>query len=685
MQDTSMVRNIAIVGHGNCGKTSLAEALLYTTGKINRLGKVDDGSSAMDYDDEETSRNISINTGFHNYSWDKHTVYLADAPGDDNFINEALFASSVSDGALFTIGAVLGVKGQTIKFADMVAEQEMPVIIAINKMDRERANFQKTFDEIKEQLPLNPVAIQLPIGEEDNFKGYVDIVSQKAYLYDGDTGKAKETDIPDDMQDDVEVARELLMEVVAETDDDLIEKFLEEMELNDEELQFGLKNAVKNGQIAPVCVCAATKNLGTVSIMDAINAYMPSPLDTGEVMVTDAASGDPKEIKVDAEGPFAGLVFKTMADPYAGRLTIFKVVTGTLSGDTFYNATQKLTERFGQLYVLEGKEQKPVDSAGPGMIVAVAKLKSTATGDTLCTEAEPVLIESPEPYKPVISYAVSASKGDEEKLFSAITRMLDEDQTLALTRQAQTKEVLLSGVGRVHLDVVGSRIKRKFGVEMELATPKIPYMETIRGTARVQGKHKKQSGGRGQYGDCWIEISPLPGKHYEFEDQIVGGVIPQQYRPAVDKGIQEAMEKGVLAGYPLIDVKIVLVDGSFHNVDSSEMAFKIAGSLAFKKGAEEAGVVLLEPYMDMVIKVGKDHVGDVMGDLNSRRGKVMGMDADTKHEIIKAQVPQAEIQSYATDLTSMTGGLGTFALEFSHYEEVPTMIAEKIVAESQVE
>ncbi len=684
MQDTSMVRNIAIVGHGNCGKTSLAEALLYTTGRINRLGKVDDGSSSMDYDEEETARNISINTGFHNYSWDKHTVYFADTPGDDNFINEALFATSVSDGALFTIGAVLGVKGQTIKFAEMVAEQEMPAIIAVNKMDRERANFQKTFDEIKEQLPLNPVIIQLPIGEEENFEGYVDVVTQKAYLYDGDSGKCKETDIPADMQDDLETVRENLMEVVAETDDELIEKFLEEMELSDEELASGLKNAVKKGLIAPVCVCAATKNFGTAPILDAINAYLPSPLELEDVMVTDA-DGEPRELKVGPDEPFAGLVFKTMADPYAGRLSIFKVITGTLSGDHFYNATQKLSERFGQLYVLEGKEQKPVDSAGPGMVVAVAKLKSTVTGDTLCDESEQVLVESPEAYKPVISFAVSAKKGDEEKLFSSITKMLDEDLTLALTRQQQTKEVLLSGVGRVHLDVVGSRIKRKFGVDMELSIPKIPYMETIRGSARVQGKHKKQSGGRGQYGDCWIEISPLPGKHYEFEDKIVGGVIPQQYRPAVDKGIQEAMEKGALAGYPCIDIKVVLVDGSFHNVDSSEMAFKIAGSLAFKKGAQEAGLVLLEPYMDMVIKVGKEHVGDVMGDLNSRRGKVMGMDADGKHEIIKAQVPQAEIQSYATDLTSMTGGLGTFTVEFSHYEEVPAQISEKIVAESQVE
>lgn len=412
---------------------------------------------------------------------------------------------------------------------------------------------------------------------------------------------------------------------------------------------------------------------------------MPCPSDRKPIEATKADSDEIVEIKPTDDEPFCALVFKTMADPYAGRLTIFRVFSGILKGDSFYNASKKTSERFGQLYVLEGKEQKPVDSAGPGVIVAVAKLKETATGDTLCDAANPVIVEPPEPLKPVISFAVSAQKGDEEKVFGSITKMLDEDLTLSLTRQAQTKQVLLSGVGKVHLDVVGSKIQRKFGVQMELSTPKVPYMETIKAAARVQGKHKKQSGGRGQYGDCWIEISKHPGGGYEFVDKIVGGVIPQQYRPAVDKGIQEAMEKGVLAGYPVIDVKVVLVDGSFHNVDSSEMAFKIAGSLAFKKGAQEAGLVLLEPYMNMEIRVGKDNVGDVMGDLNSRRGKVMGMDSADGLEVINAQVPQSEILLYATDLTSMTGGLGSFDISFSHYEEVPTQIADKIVAAASEE
>jgi elongation factor G len=685
MQETNMVRNVAIIGHGNCGKTSLAEAMLFTAGKINRLGKVDDGNSTMDYEDEEIARNISINTGFHNYDWKKHSVFLIDTPGDDNFLNETVSVSHVCDSALFTIGAVLGVKGQTIKFSNIIKENNLPTVIAVNKMDRERADFQKTVNEIKESLAFNPVIIQLPIGAEDNFKGYVDIVTGKAFLFDGDKGGVKATDVPADLSDEVSLLRETLMENVAETDDELIEKFLEEGELAEEELLAGLKAAIAAGAIAPICVCAATLNKGTVPLLDIINDLMPCPSDRQPISVTKADSDEMVEIAPTVDAPLTALVFKTMADPYAGRLTILRIFSGVLDGDSFYNSSKKTTERFGQLYVLEGKEQKPVDSAGPGMVVALTKLKETATGDTLCDAAAPVLLEAPEPLKPVISFAVSAKKGDEEKVFSSITRMLDEDLTLSLNRQEQTKQVLLSGVGRVHLDVVGSKIKRKFGVQMELSTPKIPYMETIRSTARVQGKHKKQSGGRGQFGDCWIEISPLPGGGYEFVDKIVGGVIPQQYRPAVDKGIQEAMEKGVLAGYPLIDVKIVLVDGSFHNVDSSEMAFKIAGSLAFKKGSQEAGLVLLEPYMNMEVKVGKDSVGDVMGDLNSRRGKVMGMDSADGLEVINAQVPQSEIQSYATDLTSMTGGLGSFNVSFSHYEEVPAQIAEKIVAESAAE
>ena len=685
MQDTNMVRNIALIGHGSSGKTSLAEAMLYTAGKLKRLGKVDEGHSSMDYDEEEVDRKITINSSFNTYTWKKTDVFMMDTPGEDSFYNETIFAGSVCDSAVFTIGAVIGVKGQTIKFADLISENGKPSMIVINKMDRERADFYKTVDQIKDQLSLNPAIIQLPIGAEENFKGVVDLISGKAFAFEDEAkGTLTEIDVPADMEDDVAMYRESLMESVAETDDDLIEKFLEEEMLTEDELMSGLKNGVIAAEISPVCVCSALLNNGTAAILDIINDYLPAPTEI-EAKVGTNKDGEEIELPADVDAPFSAFVFKTMADPYAGRLTIFRVYSGTLSGDTFYNANKKVSERFGSLFVIEGKGQRQVDSAGPGMIVAVAKLKDSTTGDTLCKQDNPVTLQAPEPLAPVISYAVSAKKGDEEKLFSSITRMLDEDLSLKMTREQQTGEVLVSGMSQVHIEVVGSKIQRKFGVEMELRLPKIPYMETIRGTARVQGKHKKQSGGRGQFGDCWIEISPIPGEHFEFVDKIVGGVIPQQYRPAVEKGIQESMEKGVLAGYPVIDVKVVLNDGSYHAVDSSEMAFKIAGSLAFKKAAPLAGLVLLEPILDMVVKVGKESVGDVMGDLNSRRGKVMGMDSSAKYEIITAQVPAAEVQTYANDLTSMTGGLGMFTVNFSHYEEVPAQISEKIVQERNSE
>jgi len=685
MQDISKIRNIAIIGHGSCGKTSLAEAMLFTAGKINRLGKVDDGSSSLDFEEEEIQRNISINTSFHNYSWKKHDVFLMDTPGDDNFINETYMATQVVDGAVFIVGAVLGVKGQTIKFADFIEKKSLPSLIMINKLDRERADFDRTMGQIHESLPLTPVILHVPIGEEENFKGFVDVMTGQAYLFDEKgSGKVTETDTPEDLVDTVALYRESLMENVAEKDDDLIEKFLEDGELSIEDLKAGLKVGVADGSIVPVCVGAATNNFGTAPLLDVINDILPSPADRPAMVGVDAA-GEPVERQPDADEKFSAQVFKTMADPYAGRLTIFRIYSGTLSGDSFYNSNKETNERFGQLFVPEGKEQRPVDSAGPGMIVAVAKLKETTTGDTLCDAAAPIVYDQLDVMQPVISFAITATKGDEEKLFSSITRMLDEDLTLRLTREAQTGEILISGVGKVHLEVVGARIKRKFGVEMALSIPKVPYKETIRGSATVQGKHKKQSGGRGQFGDCTIEISPTRGDGFEFVDKIVGGVIPQQYRPAVEKGIVEAMEKGVLAGYPMVDIKISLIDGSFHNVDSSEMAFKIAGSLAFKKGAQEAGLILLEPYMDLTIMVTKDHVGDVMGDLNARRGKVMGMDTAEGREVINAKVPQSEVLLYAAELTAMTGGLGTFTLAFSHYEEVPAMIADKIVAAQAAE
>jgi elongation factor G len=476
------------------------------------------------------------------------------------------------------------------------------------------------------------------------------------------------------------------MEYVAETDDELIEKFLEEGVLTDEELKTGLAKAIIAAKVAPVCACASLANLGSSVVLDAIVNLLPSPDQRPARVGTHPKTGDAVERPGTADAPFSALVFKTMADPFAGRLTIFRVFSGTLKGDAFYNVNKETAERYGQLYIMAGKEQKPVDQAIPGMVVAVAKLKETTTGDTLCEEANPISYPMIEPLPTVIAYAVSAKKGDEEKLFSSITRLLDEDLTLKLTREQQTHETLISGVGQVHLEVIGEKIKRKFGVEMELRTPKVPYRETLKGKVTVQGKHKKQSGGRGQFGDCTIEMEPLPrGEQFQFLDKIVGGVIPQQYRPAVEKGIIEAMEKGVIAGYPFVDLKVSLIDGSYHTVDSSEMAFKVAGSLAFKKGVVQANPVLLEPITEVEVRVPKDFVGDVMGDLNSRRGRVLGMDSTDKYEVINAHVPQSEILLYALDLTSMTGGRGTFTVKFSHYEEVPAQIAEKIIAEYEKE
>ena len=680
MQDVQQIRNVAVLGHGNSGKSSLAEALLFTAGSLKRLGKVDDGTSSMDFEPEEIKRKISIGAAFNHLSWKKNDVYLIDTPGDDNFFNETRFAAQVADSAVLTVGAVLGVRPQTEKFVDLVKEHNLSCLICVTKMDRERADFQKTVDGIRESTGLNPVVLYLPIGAEDSFRGVVDIVAGKALLF-AEGGKVSVAEIPADMADEAQSLRENLMEYVAETQDELLEKFLEEGELTDEELTTGLAAAVRSGQIAPVCACASLTNLGSAVILDAIVGLLPSPDQRPARVGTNPKTGDMVERPGTADAPFSALVFKTMADPFAGRLTIFRVFSGTLKGDTFYNATKETAERFGQLFIMAGKEQKPVDEAVPGMVVAVAKLKETTTGDTLCVENNPVVYEAVQPLPTVIAYAVSAQKGDEEKLFSSITRLLDEDLTLKLTREQQTMESLISGVGQVHLEVVGEKIKRKFGVEMELRPPRVPYRETLKGKVTVQGRHKKQSGGRGQFGDCTIEMEPLPrGEHFQFVDKIVGGVIPQQYRPAVEKGILEAMDRGVIAGYPFVDLKVSLIDGSYHTVDSSEMAFKVAGSLAFKKGVVQASPVLLEPIMEVEVRVPKDFVGDVMGDLNSRRGRVLGMDSTPRYEVINAHVPMAEVLLYALDLTSMTGGRGTFLTKFSHYEEVPAMIAEKIIA-----
>jgi elongation factor G len=681
MSDIQKIRNVGLFGHSKSGKTTLAEALLFTTGKTSRLGRVDKGTSCMDFEPEELKRNSSTSSSFNDYTWDKHAVYISDTPGDDNFINDAKFSAKVVDSAIFTIGAVLGVKHQTVKIADFMSESRLPTIIYVTKMDRERANFENVLTGIKEMLPQNAAVAHLPIGAEDNFKGVVDLINNQAYLFD-ESGKATKTDIPADLSDDVEIYRESLMEVVAETDDELIEKFLEEGELSNEDLKSGLKNAVLSCQICPVLAGAPVNNFGSQLLLDAINDIMPSPLEVQSREGINPKNDDIIERTADADQPFSALVFKTMADPYAGRLTIFRVISGTLDTDVFYNATKEKNEKFGKLLAVEGKETTAIDKAVPGMIVAVAKLKETTTGDTLCVESDPIIYEMPDAVAPSMSYAVSTTKKeDEDKLFSSITKLLEEDPTLKLNRDASTNQILISGVGQVHLQITGDKIKRKFGVEMSLSLPKVPYKETIKKKVEVQYKHKKQSGGRGQYAESYLEISPLPlGSGFEFEDRIVGGVIPKQYIPAVEKGVIEAMGKGFLAGCQMVDIKVAVYDGSFHNVDSSEMAFKMAGSMGFRKGVQDASPVLLEPVVNMVIHTPKECVGDVMGDLNSRRGKVMGIDSGLKDEEISVQVPMSEILEYSPDLTSITAGRGSFTSELSHYEEVPAHVAEQIVA-----
>ena len=679
------IRNLAFIGHSGCGKTSLAESMLFTAGATSRLGKVDDGSSVLDYEPEEVKRKITISTAFHHFTWKKHTVYIADTPGDDNFLADARAALHVADAAVVVIDAVDGVKVGTEKMWDTANTHALPRLVYVNKMDRERADYNQVLEGLKNILEAKPVPIQVPIGQEAGFKGVVDLVAMKALT--GGSGKQMESGpIPDDLKDQVEDWRGELLNFAAESDDELIEKYLEEGDLSAEEIYRGLRLGTLNGQFVPVLFGATHNNLGYALLLDAINLYLPSPEDRGQVKGTKPKSGEEVALDPDPDGPLAAQVFKTVADPYAGRLSIFRVFSGTMKSDTtVFNVTKSTPERYGQLFLPEGKNQKAVEEAGPGAIAAVAKLKETITGDTLGTEAKPIFLPPLAHPKTMMTYAVEPkSRGDEDKVFSSIQRLAEEDISLRLNRNAETKEILLSGMGAVHIETTAEKMKRKFGVEVNLKLPKVPYRETIKGTTKVQGKYKRQSGGRGQYGDTWLEIEPLPrGEGFEFVDKIVGGAIPKQYIPSVEKGIVEAMQEGVVAGFQFVDVKITLYDGTFHDVDSSDMAFKIAGSMGFKKGVLQCNPVLLEPIMKVTVLVPEEYMGDIIGDLNGRRGRVLGMEAQGKIQAISAHVPMSEVLMYAPDLISMTGGRGSFDMEFSHYEEVPAHLAEKIITEAQ--
>jgi elongation factor G len=641
----------------------LAEALLFNAKATERMGRVDDGSSHFDYDPEEIRRQISISTSFHHYNWNKVEVTVADAPGYINFEADAHACLRQLEGAVLVVNAVSGVEVQTERMWQLARDMEVPAIAFVSKMDRERADFRKAVEEISDILKVHAVPVQLPIGSEAGFLGVVDLLAMKAYVYKGETGKFDVTDVPKDLADDAARGREKVVEAAAESDDSLLEKYLEETSLTEEEIRKGFTAGVRAMKILPVLCGSALRNI----------AIHP---DTEEV----------RPISVDA--PFSALVFKTLADPYAGKLSIFKIYSGTLTPDVSpLNAGKNATERIGQIFRLEGKKQKPVRSASAGEIVAVAKFKETSTGDTLCDPKNPILYPPPPAVEPVISFAIRPkTRSDEDKLGSSLSRMNEEDPTLQFGKDPQTREFILSGMGEIHLEVAVEKLRRQFGVEVELRTPKIPYKETLKGTAEAQGKYKKQTGGRGQYGDCWLRVEPLPpGAGFEFVNAIVGGVIPRQYIPAVQKGVIERMARGVLAGYPVVDTKVTVYDGSFHTVDSSEMAFKIAGSLGFKKSALEAKPVLLEPITEMEIVVPEENVGDIIGDLNSRRGRVLGVEARGRSQIVKALVPLAEVLRYSSDLRSITSGRGQFTMRMAAYEEVQAAIAEKIISQAKKE
>ncbi|MBR9982488.1 MAG: elongation factor G [Desulfatitalea sp.] len=678
------LRNIALVAHGGAGKTSLAEAMLFKAGVIKRQGRPEDGNTVMDYEPEELKRQTSISTSFAQVPWKKHTITIIDTPGDQNFFTDSKLCMQAADAVVAVIDAVDGVKVQTEQAWDFTTEFNQPAIIFINKLDRERADFQRAFDDVVECFESpKPIIVQLPIGSEAEFQGVVDLVAMKAFTYD-DTGKVTTGEIPADMQDEVAAAREAMIENVAEADDAMVEKYLEGETLTDDEIKSTLRKGIATRAFAPVLCGTANHNIGIDLLMDFIVNCLPSPLDMPPRKAINPADGSEVERAPDSAAPFSAFVFKTVADPYAGRLTLFRVVSGSLGADgTFFNTNKDVKERFNQLLTITGKEQKPASEAGPGSIVAVAKLKETTTGDTLCADNAKIKFETAEPIATLITFALEPkSKGDEEKIMSSLSRLLEEDKGLKVDRNAETKEILLSGSGQVHIEATIEKLKRKFNVEVNLTPPKVPYRETIKKKIRVQGRHKKQTGGHGQFGDCWIQLEPLPrGGGFEFVDAIVGGVIPRQYIPAVEKGVIEACQRGVLAGFPCVDFRVTLDDGSYHAVDSSEMAFKIAGSLAFKKAAEQASPVLLEPIMKVRITTPDEFMGDIMGDLNGRRGRVLGMDSAGKYQVINAEVPMSEFLTYAPDLRSMTGGRGIFSMEFERYDEVPAQIAERLLVE----
>ena len=679
---TEQLRNIALLSHGSAGKTSLAEAMLLNTGAINRLGKVDEGTTVSDYDEEEIRRHISLSTSIIPCEWDGHKINILDTPGYLDFVGEVKGAVRVADSALILLDASAGVEVGTDLVWGYANEQNLPRLVFINKMDRENANFKNCLAALREKFEADFIPIQLPIGSQADFEGVVDLIATKAYL----GPKAEEGESPASLKGEIDDYRLQLIEAAAESEDELIVKYLEGEELTEEEIRRGLKARIADGSVVPVLCGSAAANIGTQPLLQALIKYLPSPAEGKEIVGTNPPTGEEEILEPTELSPLAVVAFKNLADPYVGELTYFRIDSGLMESDSrVFKSRSGEMERIGQLYILRGKEQIPTDRVRSGDIGAVAKLGNTSTGDTLCDKGHPIVLDPPIFPSPVFSVAVHPkTKSDLDKMSTTLARLAEEDPTLQVTRETSTNQTILSGMGESHVDIATRRLLQKFGVNITTSVPKVPYRETITRTTSAQGRHKKQTGGRGQFGDVFIRFEPLPrDSGFEFADEIRGGSVPNSYIPAVEKGLREIMEKGVLAGYPTTDFRAALYDGSFHTVDSSEIAFKLAAHLAFKKGIPDASPVLLEPIMNFTITIPEGFTGDVLGDLNSKRARVQGMDQQRDKAIITAQAPLAEMQRYATDLRSITQGRGIYTMEFSHYEEVPSHVAQKVIAEAQ--
>ena len=677
----SEIRNVALIGHGHSGKTSLAAGMLYAAGASNRLTRVDEGNTVTDFDEEEISRKLTISTGLAYVEWKKAKINLLDTPGFNMFMNDTQAAMVAADAAMVVVDGVAGVEVQTERVWQIADEFGLPRAVVVNRMDRERADFARAVDSIHERFGRSLVPVQLPIGSERDFRGVVDLISMTAYEYTPDgNGKGKKIDIPVAMAEAAKEAHEALVEMVAEGKDDLMEEFFATGTLPAEHILDGLKVEMAERRISPIFCCSALHNIGTDLLLDFIAENFPAPVGR---MVKARNNGSEVERAISDAGPVAVFVFKTMADPFAGRVSYFKVMSGVVKNDaTIVNGRTNGAERLAHISAVMGKTMVPVTELHAGDIGAVAKLKDTLTGDTLYDKASPVSYPPVVLPEPSIAYAISAkTRQDEDRMGNAVHRILEEDPSLRFYRDPATNEFLLAGCGQQHVEVIVSRLKKRYGVDVELKAPKIPYRETIRGFADVQGRHKKQTGGHGQFGDCWIKMEPLPrGGKFEFVNSIFGGAIPRQYVPAVEKGIVEAAAQGYLAGYPVVDFKVTVYDGSYHDVDSSEMAFKLAARKAFKAAMAQAKPALLEPIMKVEVQAPVEYAGDLMGDMNGRRGRITGMDTRGGTQIIRAEVPMAEMLSYQNDLISMTQGRASFQMEFDHYDYVPQLQAEKVIA-----